>query len=355
MAEFGADVIKVELPGQGDGTRYRHPLVNGHSVAWAMRARNKRGITLDVRTEKGRALFLRLVRESDVVVENFRSGTLEKWGLGWDVLQAENPRLILVRVSGFGQDGPYANRSAFDRIGLAMAGFTHVNGSPERPPLRPGVLLSDYSSALFGVLGVMALLHRRARTGRGGVVDLGIYESVLRMMGDVAAVYDRHGVVRQRQGALWPGYGFFVNAKAADGLWVAVSAREEETVAAAVQQLGMPQENGTADTLRAWIATLPGDEAVARLRLHGVACSVVQTVDRLVQDPHVQARRNCITLNDANLGPVTVQGPIPHLSLTPGQVTRGGPGLGEHNQDVYGELLGLTADEMEALKQENVI
>lgn len=355
LAEFGADVIKIELPGQGDGTRYRHPMVGEHSVAWAMRGRNKRGITLDLRTEEGKKLFRRLVAESDVVVENFRSGTLERWGLGYDVLQKENPGIIVARISGFGQDGPYGNRSAFDRIGLAMAGLTYISGSPERPPLRPGVLVSDYSSAQFAVLGIMASLRRRAKTGQGGVVDMGIYEPILRMMGHVPAMYNRLGIVKDREGAIWPGFEFFCNAKAKDGRWVAVSAQSVRKAAPALRKLGLSVDEEAEQDLQAWIGGLAAEEAVARLREQGLACSIVMTVDDLVNDPHVAARENLVTLPDENLGNVQVQGAVPRMSATPGRIYKAAPGLGEHNRDVYGGLLGLSDDELERLASENVI
>jgi formyl-CoA transferase len=318
LGDFGADVIMVELPPASplDGTSQR-------SIGFPVTNRNKRSIALDVRSAPGRDVFLELVRRSDVVVENFRPGTLERWGIAPSTLFEANPALVLLRSSGFGQTGPYAGRAAFNPVGLALGGVTYLGGWPDRPPLRDGIMAGDYSTALANVLGVMAALLRRDVDGHGQVVDTAMFEVALRMTGDLLAVRTALGIRRERAGGDWPLYPASLTAAAADGRFVATSAGSEAEIAAAVDRLG-----GRADDparARAHIATmvraLPAAEAVAALRRVGLAASAVNSVADLVSERHLWERGDLMRISDPQLGEIITQGVVPRLTRTPGRVS----------------------------------
>jgi formyl-CoA transferase len=346
LGDFGAEVIMIELPASGaagaDGPGSRGP-------GFPVTNRNKRSITLDVRSPAGREVFLDLVRSSDVVVENFRPGTLERWGLGPTALRAVNPRLVLLRSSGFGQSGPSAARAAFNPVGLAFGGMTYLNGWPDRPPVRDGVTAGDYSTALFNVLGVVAALLRRDLDGEGQIVDTAMFECALRLTGDALAARSALGIRRERAGGEWPVYPSSLTVEAADGRYIAASSARWEDFTGALAQVGRPGVEGPArvsEEMAKFVGALGADEAVRALRQAGLAASAVNSVADLIREPHLWSRGDLVRCTDPELGEIVTQGIVPVLSRTPGRLT-GWPGrLGSDNDAVLGSLLGYTPEQI---------
>jgi crotonobetainyl-CoA:carnitine CoA-transferase CaiB-like acyl-CoA transferase len=305
--------------------------------------RNKRSITLDVRSDEGRATFLQLLPDFDVVVENFRPGTLERWQLGPDVLLAHNPRLVLLRASGFGQTGPDAGRTTYNPVGLAFGGMTYLGGWSDRAPLRDGIMAGDYSTALFGLSGALAALLYRELTGAGQVVDVAMYEAVLRMTGDTLPLWSALGVRRERAGGAWPLYPLSLTVAAADGHYVAVSTQAWDEVGTTLERLGVPPLAGAdavKEALERYVGARPAAEAVASLRNEGLAASTVYSVADLVRERHLWSRGNLIRLTDPRLGEITMQGVVPLLSRTPGRVTGWSSHAGSDNDEVLGAAAG---------------
>jgi crotonobetainyl-CoA:carnitine CoA-transferase CaiB-like acyl-CoA transferase len=353
LGDFGADVIMIELPPAGGAADTWSRTSPGTIVT----NRNKRSLALDVRSPRGRELFLDLVRVCDVVVENFRPGTLERYKLGPEVLLDANPRLVLLRSSGFGQTGPYTGRAAFNPVGLAFGGITYLNGWPDRPPLRDGVMSGDYTTALFNVLGTMAALLRRDADGQGQLVDTAMFECSLRLTGDLLPVRTALGIRRERAGGAWPLYPAGVTVEAADGRFVAVSATSLEAIVGALAGLGRPAADPSGaktdpaasrvpEALITFVAGLPGDEAVARLRGVGLAATGVNSVADLVQEPHCWSRGDLVRLTHPALGEVVTQGIVPTLSRTPGRVAHWSTGPGSDTEAVLRELLGYTPEQV---------
>ena len=346
LGDFGAEVIMIELPAAGaaasDGPGSRGP-------GFPVTNRNKRSVTLDVRSPRGREVFLELARSSDVVVENFRPGTLERWNLGPTVLRNVNPRLVLLRSSGFGQSGPYAARAAFNPVGLAFGGMTYLNGWPDRPPLRDGVTAGDYSTALFNVLGIVAALLRRDLDGEGQVVDTAMFECALRLTGDALAARSALGLRRERAGGAWPIYPSSLTVATADGRHVAASSASWDELADALARLGRPRVVDPArvsEAIAHLVAPLTADEAVRILRDAGLGASAVNSVADLVREPHLWSRGDLVRCTDPDRGEIVTQGTVPLFSRTPGQL-RGWPGRpGSDNDAVLGGLLGYTPEQV---------
>lgn len=371
LGEMGADVIKVEQPGVGDFLRTIPPFDGDVSLFWAVEGRGKRSITLDLSRALGQDVLRRLVPHADVLVENFQPGTLEKWNLAPDALRAINPRLVLSRVSVYGQDGPYADRPGLDRNGIAMGGLLHITGYPEMPPVRPGIIVADYLTALFNTIGVLGALMERARSGEGQNVELSLFESVLRVMEWTVAAYDRTGVVRERTGNRLPNSAPLDNYASADGRYVCIAAagaglfprlcramgREELLDDERFRALADRARNADAinDIVAAWCAERRAEEIEAILVAHQVPVSRVYDVADIVADPHVVARGSIVDVEDPVLGPVRQQGPVPRMARTPLKVGRGAPLLGEHNDEVYRGLLGMSDEEVRRLRDEGVI
>ena len=342
LGDFGAEVIMVELPATGvspmDGPGSR-------GVGFPVTNRNKHSITLDVRSPRGREVFLALARLSDVIVENFRPGTLERWRLGPSELHAVNPRLVILRSSGFGQTGPYAARAAFNPVGLAFGGMTYLNGFPDRPPCRDGVTAGDYSTALFNVLGIVAALLRRDLDGQGQVVDTAMYECALRLTGDLLAVRSALGIRRERAAGDSPLYPSSLTVEAVDGRFVVASAADWDEFSDALGQLRRPRADDPAqvkEELAKLISALGADEAVRVLRHAGVAASVVNSVADLVREPHVWSRGDLVRRPDGDGGEIVMQGVVPLLSRTPGRLGDWSRRPGSDNDAVLGALLGYT-------------
>src|SRR5215467_12763375 len=362
LADLGADVIKVELPGQGDFMRTIGPFDRGQSLFWAVEGRGKRSVTLDLRKPAGQALLRRLVPLADVVVENFQPGTLESWGLGYDVLSALNPGLILTRVSVYGQDGPYRNRPGLDRNGIATGGLMYITGYPDRPPVRPGIIVSDYLTGVFNAFSILSALYerdRRAReTGeppRGQWVDLSLYESILRVMEHTLAAYDRLGVVREREGNRLRNSAPLDNWQTSDGKYVCIIAagdglfprlcramgREDLLGDPRFETMARRAEHGDEinGIVAAWCRERTSREIQDVLEAHEVPFGVAYSVADIFADPHVAARGDIATVDDPVIGPVRMQGVYPRFSGTPPDPPRGAPRLGEHNEEVYRGLL----------------
>ena len=372
LGDFGAEVIKVEDPGAGDPMRdWGQVKVDGLSLHWPIIARNKRSVTADLRQAQGQDLLRRLLREADVFVENFRPGTLEKWGLGPSELLADNPRLVVTRVSGYGQSGPYSPRAGFGSVGEAMGGIRYLSGDVDRPPVRVGVSLGDSLAATFAAFGTVVALHARTRTGRGQVVDAAIYESVLALMEAVVPEWELAGYQRQRSGPLLPGAAPSNVYPTADGDDILIAANRDTVfarLAAAMGQAALASDERFATNssrganqeildaaISAWTADLSADEALRRLHDAGVPAGRVYQTKDMLSDPHYAAREAIVRLVHPILGDFPLQNVAPRLSSTPGSVRSLGPTLGADNESVYRDLLGISDDELASLKAQGVI
>jgi crotonobetainyl-CoA:carnitine CoA-transferase CaiB-like acyl-CoA transferase len=372
LADFGAEVIKVEMPNTGDFIRSIGPFADGYSLWWAVEGRGKKSITLDLRTAPGQALLQRLVAVSDVVVENFQPGTLEDWGLGYETLRAINPGLILTRASVYGQSGPYKDRPGLDRNGIAFGGLLYLTGYPDQPPVRPGILVSDYVTGIFNALAIMmALYHRAVHKGPGQCVDLSLYESVFRLLEHTVAAYDRLGIVREREGNRLKNSAPLDNWRTKDGQWLCIIAAGDALFPRLATAIGRPDllrdarfaslparaANGEAINalVAAWVAAHSADEVERIMLAAQVPVGRAYSVADILADPHYAARGDIVTVDDPTIGPVRMQAVYPRLSATPGRITRGAPKLGEHNSEVYGALLGLSAAELRRLRAAHVI
>ena len=372
LGDFGAEVIKVELPGTGDFMRTIGPFDQQHSLWWAVEGRNKKSITLDLRTPRGQDLFRALVRKADVVVENFQPGTLEEWGLGYEVLAGENPDLILTRASVYGQSGPYRDRPGLDRNGIGFGGLLYITGYPDRPPVRPGVIISDYLTGVFNALAIMiALYHRDAHRGGGQWVDLALYESVFRVLEHTLPAYDRLGIVRGREGNRLKNSAPLDNWETSDGQYICIVAAGDGLFPRLARAMGRADllqdprfatfakrvEHG--DAINAivgdWCRQHTAAEIERLLVEAQVPVSRALSIADIAADPHYAARADIVSVDDPSLGPVKQPAVYPRLSATPGRVRRGAPRLGEHNDEIYGGLLGLSADEIAALRRDGVI
>jgi crotonobetainyl-CoA:carnitine CoA-transferase CaiB-like acyl-CoA transferase len=388
LADFGAEVIKVEQPGTGDFMRTIGPFEDGYSLWWAVEGRNKKSITLDLRKPEGQGLLRRLVVHADALVENFQPGTLEGWGIGPEVLARANPRLVVSRVSVHGQTGPYRDRPGLDRNGIAMGGLLHITGYKDRPPVRPGVIVSDYLTAVFNALSLMiALYHRDRAPGAGAastdsgepvalrrpgqVIDLALYSSILRILEHTVAAYDRLGIVRGREGNRLANSAPLDNWETADGQYVSIVAAgdglfprlarmiEREDLLADPRFATLAERVRHSDEINGivadWCRVHDAADVERRCLAAGVPFARTYTARDICEDPHVAARGDLVTVDDPVVGPVRMQGVHAHFSRTPGGVRRGAPRLGEHNDEVYGGLLGIAGDELERLRAAHVI
>jgi succinyl-CoA:(S)-malate CoA-transferase subunit B len=373
LGEFGAEVVKVEQPGRGDDLRrLGHAAGPGVSYWWLAEARNKKSITCDLRLPEGQELVRRLARETDILAENFRPGTLEGWGLGWDVLRAEHPGLIMVRISAFGQTGPYRDRPGFGRIAAAMSGASYLSGYPDRPPVTPGTpTIPDYLAGVMGALGALVALEHRRRSGLGQVVDVGLYEPMLRMLDEMIPAFAGAGHVRERIGS---GTEYVVphdHYRSADGKWIAIACTNDRMFERlAVEAMGRPGLAAAfpsmAERVRrrqeldaqvaAWVGAADAATVLARLQAAEVPCGLVYSVQDLFADPQVRARENILEWPSPLGGVLAMVGVVPKLSLTPGRVETLGPvAPGAHNEEIYGGRLGLGRRQLEDLRARGVI
>jgi len=371
LGDMGAEVIKIEAPGQGDPMRHWGPQPRGTpSVWWPVIGRNKKGVTLDLRQVQGQSLFKDLVAKADVVIENFRPGTLEKWNCGWPDLSAINPRLILVRVSGYGQTGPYSQRAGYGGIGEAMGGLRYIVGEPDRPPSRVGISIGDSLAAVHACMGTLAALHHRHRTGVGQVVDAAIYESVLNMMESLVTEYDQLGHIRERSGPILPRIAPSNVYPTRDGI-VMIGANQDTVfarLAAAMDAPALATDPRYADhqarganqaeldeIIARWTATLSTVDLLATLEKHGIPSGLIYRAADMLQDPHFQARQAIVSTLHPQFGTLRMQNVAPRLSASPSSVRTPAPALGEHNAEIYGELLGLKPEVIEGFRARGVI
>lgn len=367
LGDLGADVVKVEPP-EGDIMRRYGVRVDGHNLWWPAIARNKRSVVLDLRDERARAAARRMVRHCDVVLENFRPGTLERWGLGYAELRALNPRVVLVRVSGFGQTGPRASEPGFGSIGEAMGGIRHTTGEPDRPPARTGVSIGDSLAALFAVVGTLAALHERERSGEGQEVDVAIYEAVLALMESTVADYEIAGVERTRNGGVLRDVAPANAYPTADGREVVIAGNADAVFARLCTAMGRPdlaralasheQRAERQDELDAeiagWTATMDADTLTALLRAHEVPVGPINRASDLGTDPHIAAREMIVRLAAGFDRAVPMAGVVPKFARTPGAIRHVGPALGAHTDEVLAELAGLDPAAIAALRAAGV-
>jgi len=375
LGEFGADVIKLEHPDGGDALRrFGTPSQRGDTLTWLSEGRNKRSITLDLRKPEGAAIFKEMIAKTDIVCENFRTGTLEKWGLGWEVLKAINPGLIMLRVTGYGQTGPYKDRPGFARVAHAVGGIAYLAGMPKGTPVTPGsTTLGDYMTGLFGCLGVLMALRHKERTGEGQYVDAALYESVFRCTEELAPAYAMYGIVRERQGSSHNDFavphGHFSTK---DGKWVAISCATDMLFARLTQAMGRP-ELATEDTygdqttrlanrhdvneiVRDWCASLTREDVLQRCYATDTPAGPLNNIADIFGDRQFHARRNLVAMDVPDTGEqVIVPAPVPRLSETPASIRTLGPKLGEHTDEILSELLGLSGAQIAALHASGVV
>ncbi len=372
LADFGAEVIKIEQPGVGDPMRqWGRERAGGHSLWWPVLARNKKSVTLNLREPRGQDIVRRLVASSDIMVENFRPGTLERWGLGYEELSAINPRLILVRVTGFGQTGPYAGRPGYGSVGEAMGGLRYVVGNPDAPPSRVGISIGDTLAATFACVGALCALHARERTGRGQIVDSAIYEAVLGVMESLVPEYAVAGYIRERSGAIIPNVAPSNVYPTADGQMVIIAANQDTVFRRLAEAMGRPElanderyathvSRGTHQTeldelISLWSSGLEADELNEILEQNGVPTGHIYRAPEMLSDPHFAAREAIVRLTHPEIGELPMQNVVPKLSETPGRLRWPGPDLGAHNEEVLSGVLGLGAEQMAQLAADGVI
>ncbi|MFO1239387.1 MAG: CoA transferase [Sphingomonadaceae bacterium] len=369
LGDMGADVIKVEPPGAGDPMRLWGD--GKDKVNWEVIARNKKSVSANLRIPEGQDLVRKLVAHADVLIENFKPGTLEKWGLGPDALHAINPRLIIARMSGYGQTGPYSDRAGYGGIGEAMGGWRYIVGEPDRPPSRMGISIGDSLTATYGCMGVLAALHVRERTGKGQVVDTALYEAVLQVMESVIPEYDRMGIIRERSGSFLKGIAPSNVYMCSDGEFM-IGGNGDAIFARLAQAMGQPElakdpryathiargENQIElDALiNRWTAQHTIAEVEALMIQHSVPAGKVYRAPEMFADPHFQAREAIVEVETERFGKLKMQNVVPRLSETPSSIRTPAPSkVGQHNADIYEGLLGLTPKEIEELKAAGAI
>jgi crotonobetainyl-CoA:carnitine CoA-transferase CaiB-like acyl-CoA transferase len=373
LAEFGAEVLKIEKPGEGDslrqlGTRSE----TGDSYFWLSEARNKKCITLDLRKPRGADLFRRMVKKADVVIENFRPGTLEKWGLGFADLLALNPGLVMLRISAYGDKGPKSQLPGFARIAQAYAGLTYLVGQPDTPPLIAGsTTLADYISGLYGAYGVLIALRVRERTGRGQYIDIGLHDGIFRFLDEIACVYDKSGTVRERMGTETPSSTPHSHYPTKDGKWVAIACTNDkmfERLASVMEQpdLALPDQYGPKprrlqararinQLVSDWTSTFARDEVIRRCSEGDVPCGPVNSIAEIFSEEQFWVRDTLIRIRDDRIGDLAVPGVVPRLSETPGKIHHLGRAVGANNAEIFREWLEIEETELDALRSEGVV
>lgn len=358
LAEFGADVVKVELAGSGDPVRkFGTQTEAGDTLVWLSEGRNKRSLELDLRTPEGAETLRRLAAKADVLVENFQPGTLERWGIGPDVLQAINPRLIIARVTAYGQTGPYSDRPGFGRIANAFSGISYLCGEPDAPPASPGTAtLSDYLTGVYAALGVLTALHVRQTTGRGQIIDLGLYEGTFRLLDELAPAYARSGFVRERMGAGTVNAVPHSHYPTKDGKWVAIACTNDKIFArltAIMDRMDVTGDGiyGTITKREArraevdafvshWTSGMTRDDVLAACEAGQVPCGPVYGIDEIFADPQYAARENLVRVQDERAGELVLPAVCPRLSETPGSIRWAGRALGADNAAILADWLG---------------
>ncbi|MCC8989023.1 MAG: CoA transferase [Candidatus Contendobacter sp.] len=375
LGEFGAEVLKVEHPVGGDiCRRYGTPTARGDTLAWLSEARNKKSVTIDLHRPDGVAVFKRLIEKADVLCENFRPGTLEKWGLSWETLHAINPGLVMLRVTGYGQTGPYKDRPGFARIAHAVGGIAYLSGMPKGTPVTPGsTTLGDYLTGLYGCLGVLMALRYREQTGIGQYIDAALYESVFRCTDELAPAYAMYGTVRERHGPTHNDfacpYGHFPTR---DGKWIAIACATDKLFVRLTEAMGrtelassglygeqktrLEHRHDVNEIVRDWCGSLNREEILKRCFATGAPAGPLNNIADIFGDRQFHARRNLTAIDDPDLGEtIVVPSVIPRLSETPGKIRHLGPKLGQHTDEILENLLGMSKEEISGLKKKRVI
>lgn len=372
LGDFGAEVIKVEDPARGDPMReWGREKPHGKSLWWPVVARNKKSVTCNLREREGQALVRRVLDTADVLVENFRPGTLERWGMAPETLWETNPGLVITRVTGYGQTGPYASRAGFGSIGEAMGGIRYVMGEADRPPVRAGISLGDSLAATFACLGTLVALHNRERTGRGQMVDSAIYEAVLAMMESLLPEWALAGYQRERTGATLPNVAPSNVYPTGDGDLILIAANQDTVFGRLAAAMGEPElaqnpryathsARGTAmveldEHIAEWTSRKNAEQLLASLHDHGVPAGRIFRAKDMFEDPHFAARHAIVTVPHPDFGDLPMHNATPRLSETPGGVRTAGPALGEHNDEIWGDLLGLPDAERVRLRDAKII
>ncbi|WP_175578062.1 CaiB/BaiF CoA transferase family protein [Indiicoccus explosivorum] len=372
LGDFGADIIKIEAPDKADPMREWGQEKDGEGLWWPIQSRNKKSITLNLRTEEGQEIFKELVKKADIVIENFRPGTMEKWGLSYEELSKINPKIIMTRTSGFGQTGPYSKRAGFGSVGEAMGGIRHVTGFPDRPPSRIGISIGDTLAALFATIGTLTALHERHHSGKGQVVDTAIYESVFSVMESLIPDYLLAGYVRERMGNILPGVAPSNIYQTADGTYIVIGANADGVFKRLCEAMDQPElfedpryhthlargeHQAELDQLiEQWTKSLPTQEVLEILSESGVPSGRIYSAKDIVEDPHYEAREMIIKTDHPVLGEFPMPGVVPKLSRTPGQVKHvGAETIGKDNLDVYGKLLNYNEEKLQELKENKII
>ena len=371
LADFGAEVIKIEQPKTGDSLRQFGTITEcGDSLVWLSEARNKKTITLDLRKPEGVELLKKLVAESDVLLENFRPGTMEKWGIGYEALSKINPGLVMLRISAYGQTGPMKGEPGFARIAHAFAGLSWLAGEADGPPVVPGsTSMADYVSGMWGAIGVLTALRARDKSGRGQFIDLGLYESVFRLLDEIAPAYAKYGTVRERMGADTINVVPHSHYRTGSGEWVALACTSDKMFERLAAVMTRPDLVATYPTsairvanrervnalVTEWMAAYPLEEVIRRTRDGGVPCAEIYSIKQIFEDPQYKARDNLLHVNDPRAGDLVLPAAVPRLSETPPRFRHAGRALGADNEDVYQALLGLTSDEIDAYTASGVI
>ena len=370
LADFGAEVIKVEPPGEGDPLRRWRRMRNGVSLWWHVQSRNKKSITLDLRRAEGQAIARRLARESDIVIENFRPGALERWNLGWEALSRENPKLILVRISGYGQTGPYRERPGFAAIGEAMGGMRYITGFPDRPPVRPNLSVGDTLASLHGVIGALLALHHVQKGNQGQVIDVALYESVFNITESLLPEYDAQGAIRERSGSTLPGIAPSNLYPCRDGAYVLIAGNADALFKRLMSAIGredlrddpaLAHNDGRAaqmeridEAIAAWTSRLAQTEVLEAMEKAEVPAGRIYTAADIAGDPHYAARGMIQNVVAGDGEPLKVPGIVPKLSATPGAIRAPAPKLGEHTEQVLTSI-GYSSDEVSRLREQKII
>jgi len=372
LADFGAEVIKLEQPGSGDPMReWGREKPHGKSLWWPVVARNKKSVTLNLREKQAQQIVRDLVAKSDILIENFRPGTMERWGLGYDVLSQINPKLVMVRVTGFGQTGPYSSQAGYGSIGEAMGGLRYVVGDPSTAPSRMGISIGDSLAATYAALGALMAVHARERTGRGQVVDSAIYEAVLAMMESLVTEYDQVGYVRERTGPILPNVAPSNVYPTSDGQMILIAANQDTVFKRLAEAMGQPElsndpryathsargnvQQELDDMISNWTRTVEAGPLLDLMEKHGVPAGRIYRAPEMMDDPHFKARQNIIKVAHPIFGKLAMQNVAPRLSDTPGGVVHPGPELGEHTIEVLGGILGLDDARLADLKATGII
>lgn len=373
LGDFGAEVIKVEIPEKGDSLRDMGPFHESEPLRWPGMARNKKSLTLDLHKEEAKEILKKLVKVSDVIIENFRPGTLEKWNIGYEDLKKENENLIMVRVTGYGQTGPNSYKAGFGTPATAYSGFTYLHGFTDRPPISPAFSLTDYITGIYVAFATAAALYYRDTNeeGKGQYVDLGLYESVFRMMEFLVAEYDQNHTIKERSAGL-SGHsspaGTFLTK---DGHWIVLVTSSDRTfdrLAKAMNREDMLEDERfhtnsvrlqhfdlTNGIVADWVKTKNRNELMELLDEYGVPVSPIYNIKDIFEDEHYRERENIVEVNHPRLGKIKMPGIVPKFSETPGSIRQVGPDLGEHNEEILCELLQIGKDEYNKLKENHII